>query len=150
MQWERYEVYLRSVGDRLPSGAAAFARAEWHYDPRDRRCPHDAWLDELIMRERSVPDQPQERLLDISVRLLGGYHDGHLLLTYREVRSYRLDQPPFTWETGKIRRAHWDWLIDEVRLDESGSVVHEVRWSDSGVWAITCRDLEVDWIPSSQ
>ena len=48
---ERYYEYLESVKEKMPWEAYSFAAADWHYDHNDPRCPHDAWVETLVVAE---------------------------------------------------------------------------------------------------
>lgn len=37
------------------------------------------------------------------------------------------------------------WQYDEIRLSESGHVVHEVEWSSGSRWLIECADVTYEW-----
>jgi hypothetical protein len=131
-----YPAYLAEVADRLPPGARAYAGAPWHYDFHDHRCPHDAWLESLTFHESPADDRP--RRVDLVLRLLGAYHDGHLELRYTDVTHYTATMP-----LGP--RGHGDLMIDEVLLADDGQISHNIAFED-GTWQITCRDLTVTWI----
>ena len=144
--WTRHEAHLRSIRDRLPESARAFAEAPWHYDPNDHRCPHDTWTERLLVAERAWGDRRQRRRIDIEVRLLGAWHDGHLTLRYRNVVAYRLDQP--NRPADRLYRrwvGHGDWLVDDVGLSAEGFVTHEVLVAWGGRWYIECEDLADSW-----
>jgi len=53
-QWVAYERYLASQKERLTTSAYEFATADWHYNPQDHRCPHDSWVESLIVTEHSA------------------------------------------------------------------------------------------------
>ncbi len=135
--WERYQRYLASISDKLPAAAHAFAAAEWHYDFGDPRSPHDAWVERVEVIEHSTGERMQKRWIDVRIRLLGASHDGHIELTYRNVRRYRL---------GAMGGKHGDWLYDEVRLSEQGLVLHEIEVGDT-TWEIESEDVVYDWQP---
>ena len=46
-EFETYVNYLESIKDKIPPSVYEFATAEWHFNTRDARCPHDAWLEEI-------------------------------------------------------------------------------------------------------
>lgn len=138
-----YQQYLQANKDRFPPSAFAFAIAPWHYDISDSRCPHDSWVEELIISEPARGERSENRWLEISVRLLGAYHNGHLELRYVDVKSYHLDVPA---ETVRPFIGHGDWLLDEVRLSESSLVLHEIRF-ERGHWQIECTDIKASWHP---
>ena len=77
-QWRAYEQRLAKIAKRLPDSAREYALAEWRNNPQDHRCPHDSWLEHVIVREPSSGERAQHRKLEIEVRLLGVYHDGYI------------------------------------------------------------------------
>jgi hypothetical protein len=140
-----YHAYLESVRDKLPVSAYDFAAAEWHYDYSDHRCPHDSWLESFQIHEPSTGDRHQEREIGIVIRLLGAYQDAHLELSYSKVRSYSLSGKTPVRPGG----GHGDWLSDEIRLSEQGTVLHEIVFGSGSRWLIECADVEVRWVPHS-
>ncbi len=135
-----YTEYLQSVKERLPLSAFEFAAAAWHYDHNDHRCPHDSWVESLTINEPARGARLQDRSLRISTRLLGAFHDGHLLLDYVEVHMYSFENP-------KTRAGHGDWLVDEIRLSETGLVLHEVLFGNDCRWLIEAKDILCEWRP---
>ena len=164
--WTRYDEYLASIKDHLPPSAYAFAVAPWHYHTADHRSPHDAWVESLALHERArvidrgpinvaheeVPaEDPPARKVDIHLRLLGAYHDGHIEFVYTNVNSYSLSKPPLG--PGSFGSGGWkyfnhsDWLIDEVRLSDRGLVIHEIVFASDSRWLIECEDFTYEWRP---
>lgn len=143
-----YRVYLNSVRTKLPARVFEFATADWHYNFEDHRCPHDSWVESLSIMERSSGARAERRWIDIEVKLLGAYHDGHIYLAYEGVQSYSLTTPS-DFVMPPLGVGHGDWLIDEVRLADSGLVVHEVAFSRGSRWSIECKDLLYHWKPIS-
>src|SRR5262245_29350461 len=139
--WSKYCSYIESVREQLPDSAYEFATAPYHYDASDHRSPHDGWLESLIVREPATGDRKQNRSLEIDVRLMAAYHDGHIELSYSDVRRYSLQSG------GQNELGHGDWLYDEIRLSEQGFVLHEVEWARGGVWLIECGNVAYQWRP---
>ena len=137
-----YRAYLLSVKDRLPNSAFEFANASWHYDYADHRCPHDSWLESLSIGEPASGDRLQHRSTEMTVRLLGAFHDGHISILYAGVQTYSLEQP-------KTMVGHGDWLVDEIRLSDNGLVLHEVLFNSHARWLIEARDVSCTWHPGS-
>jgi hypothetical protein len=108
--------------------------------------PHDAWVENLAVHEPAAGEHGEQRGLEIHVRCLGAYHDGHLELRYTGVRAYELTTPRSNPRPGTI--GHGDWLRDEVRLTDSGTVLHEVRFERGSRWLVECDDLAVTWHPA--
>lgn len=146
--WQAYQNRLQKIKKRMSPSVQEYALADWHYNPSDHRCPHDAWLEHLIIRELASGERSEIRTLQIEIRLLGAYHDGYIELLYKDVESYCLDQPHRRgqWET--TEKGHKDWKVDEVDLSKNGYILHEIEWQDGGHWFIECRDFEFKWIPT--
>jgi hypothetical protein len=141
---ESYPAYLETIRDRLPAQARSFAEAEWHYDFKDFKCPHDSWVEKVTITEPADGETKSDRGLQIKVTLLGAYHDGLIELCYVGVYSYEMRGRQDA--TGpRLRRPHGDWLIDEIRLSETGQVIHEIRF-ERATWLIVCEDLSYKWI----
>ena len=145
--FERYYEYLESVKERMPREAYSFAAADWHYDHDDPRCPHDAWVETLVVAEVASGTRAEIRDLEIRVRLLGAWHDGHIDLTYTKVQSYLFDTPRNLEYPMRSSKGHEDWIFDEMRLSDLGNVVHEVQFSGGSSWLIECEDLIYRWMP---
>lgn len=146
--FDAYYSYLESVREKLPPAAYEFAAARWHYDPEDHRSPHDSWVESLLITEPSSGERQEVRRIEIQLRLLGAYHDGHLELVYRDAQRYSFDTR-LTPGSGRPTQGHGDWLIDEIRLSERGYVLHEISFSTGARWLIECRDVEYQWNPLS-
>lgn len=147
-----YQEELRRQEQRMPRRAYEFATAEWHYDHNDPRCPHDAWVDSLVVCEPASGEQRAVRALEIRVELLGAYHDGRIRLTYSDVRQYSLFQPHQDVRGPALSRGHGDWLVDEVSVSSHSRpehllVVHEVVFANGGTWTIESTDIAYEWLP---
>jgi hypothetical protein len=137
--WARYRSYLESIRGQIPPEAYDFATAPWHYDPADHRSLHDAWVEEVTLREDLASEGEASRRLSLGIRLLGPYHDGHTYLSYAYVSGYQLVLPRDSSSVGALSRpsgGHNDWLIDELRLSSSGTLLHEVVFSSGARWLI--------------
>lgn len=145
-RFDAYRDYLLSIRERLPSSAYEFATAEWHYDPQASQCPHDAWVNKLIIVEPASGDRQENRSIEILVELLGPYHDGHIHLTYKNVRSYSLETPP-EFKLPPLNVGHGDWLTDEIRLSDRDLVLHEIEFSRGSRWLIEAEDIVYEWKP---
>jgi len=145
MSNEGYLAYFESVKDKLPPNARAFAGADWHYNFKDPKCPHDSWVESVVISEPADGETKDDRGLEIAVRLLGAYHDGTIELRYRGVYQYEMvGSSDESWP--RIHRPHGDWLIDEIRLSEKDRVIHEIRFTQA-TWMIECEDVIYTWIP---
>src|SRR5580765_5783068 len=99
-----------------------FVSASWYTDPHDHRCPHDAWLESLEVSEPAKGTRNENRRTAIAIKLFGAYHDGHIVLRYRNVRKYSLD-------SSSCHQGLGDWLKDEFSISETGFVLHRIDWA---------------------
>lgn len=139
--FKHYYTYLESIRAKLPPSAYAFATAEWHYSHDHSQSLHDARLVSLSIVERvEVPPSPGDAnpsgMFDIQVRLLGPHYDLFIDIRYKNVTSYRLERVSAHTVDG-----HSDWLIDEIRLSEQGTVLHEVVFWGGARWLIECENI---------
>lgn len=122
-----------------------FASADWYLDPSDHRCPHDAWLETLEISEPAEGERKEKRQTAITVRLLGAYHDGHIVFRYVGVRKYSV-------ASGSCEHGLGDWLRDELSLSSEGLMVHRIVWAGFGPeeesqWSIEADGVSYEWIP---
>ncbi|MBX7172137.1 MAG: hypothetical protein K1X72_14325 [Pyrinomonadaceae bacterium] len=142
-KWKEYFSYLDSIKEKLPNSANNFATADWHYNFNDSRCPHDAWIDDVIIHENAEGDRKQFRSIEIKIVLLGAYHNGKLEIIYKNVKGYSISKIADNGD------CHGDWMRDEIRLSENGLVLHEIDWLLEPNWTIECEDIEFHWKPFS-
>lgn len=144
--FEEYRDYVTAHASQFPPGALALASSDWYFDPRDHRCPHDAWLEDLVISEPSTGARNEQRVTEIRVKLLGAYQDGFIELRYLGVVGYCLSSP-------SALRGIGDWRYDEFRLHSNGHLVHEIEWAgfpdeDGSRWLIEASDVEFTWNPN--
>jgi hypothetical protein len=140
--FRRYRAYLEAERARFPVGALALATSEWYFNPEDHRCPHDAWLQHLVVQETGRGERHQHRAIGLSIQLLGSYHDLVLTLTYGRVYRYTLETHQ------DIRDGHSDWRYDEFRVNGDGHLLHEIEWCgihESARWLIEADDVALEW-----
>jgi hypothetical protein len=145
-RFDEYQRYLQSVKAMMPSSTFAFASAEWHYDFKDPRSPHDSWVESVEINEPASGARQERRGVEINVRLLGAFHNGHILLKYVGVRAYTMQHAS---PSAAASKGHGDWLIDEITLSPKATVVHAVRFSDGARWHIECDDIHYEWRPNN-
>lgn len=143
--YRQYQDYLRQHEREFPPSAFALATAEWYQNPSDHRCPHDGWLENLVLSE--TVDIAKKRATAIRARLLAAYEDGYIEFFYPQVFAYKLDGPSCAGGLG-------DWLYDEFRLSPNGNVIHEIEWGGllngkPARWIIEASDVQFHWISQS-
>lgn len=142
-KWKEYYAYLETIKDQIPKSAYEFAKAKWHYNFNDSRCPHDSWIDDVIIHENAEGDRKQFRTIEIKIVLLGAWHNGNIEITYKNVKGYSISK------SADLGKSHNDWMRDEIRLSEKGLVLHEIEWLVEPNWIIECEDIEFQWKPFS-
>lgn len=141
--FRRYAEYLEINRSRFPVSAYNLA-AGLLLDASDPSCPHDGWLEWARFEEPSSGDRQENRTLSLRVRLLGAYHDRYIELFYPLVYAYSMS-------TAHSSHGHGDWRYSEIRLNDSGNVVHEIEWAGppgrDARWLIEASDVQLTSIP---
>jgi hypothetical protein len=121
-----------------------FVTSEWYPDPSDHRCPHDAWLETMEIRELAEGERGEIRTTTIAIRLLGAYHDGHIVFRYSGVTRYSL-------ASDDSRRGMGDWLEDRFSISADGNLRHDITWcfgpSTKSAWFVEAEGVSYEWIP---
>lgn len=141
----RYQAYVEATGAAFPRGGFKLATSDWYFNPLDHRCPHDAWLESIVISEPARGERSELRGTSIRMRLLGAYHDGHIEFYYAQVFRYAICSP-------SSARGLGDWRCDEFRATPDSHLIHEIEWaglphSESSRWTIEAADVEFQWIP---
>jgi hypothetical protein len=132
--FDEYFEYIQSIRTRLPEHVYEFASNFDHYNLSSRLSLHDAWLSSIEVREPGKGERRENRNTEISLCLLGPHHDRRITLEYREVQAYTL-------LSQTVQAGHGDLLIHEVRISDSGFLVHEIQFVRGNV-VIECKDFE--------
>lgn len=142
-KYRQYREYLESIRAKVSPSVHEFATGSWR-DGADHRALHDSWVEWVRLRELSTGERQETRWLEIEVRLLGPYHDGHTLIVYQQVESYALEMPRHRRKPPPPE-AHGDWVYDEITLADNGLVRHEIEFGWGSKWIIECKDLTFSW-----
>jgi hypothetical protein len=109
-----------------------FATQPWYRDYSDPRCPHDAWLESLMVREVATGERSEVRRTEISIRLLDAYHEGSITFLYSEVSRYE-------WSARNQNQGHGDFLSDDFE-EADGYIIHRIHWERSDL-TIVARSI---------
>jgi hypothetical protein len=142
LAFKRYRAYLEQAYKGFPVSAYELATSEWYFDFTNHKCPHDAWLKEVVISESPMNTDHKRRKVSLKIQLLGAYHDGVIEFFYPMVYSYQL----FAYDS---RPGHCDWQYDEFRVSDSGSLIHEIEWAgrkNIGRWLIEANDVHYNWL----
>ncbi len=132
-QFDKYFQYLKSIQGQLPENVFSFAANVEHYDLSSHSSLHDAWLENIDIREIGQGERHEQRQTEIKLCLLGAFHDRHIYLTYKDVQKYCLSA------AGALT-GHGDLLVHEVQLSDSGSLIHELQFEKGNI-QIECKDI---------
>ena len=137
---QAYASYLEAQRHLFPSEAFEFATAPWHHNYLDPRALHDSWVVSVSIYQTSPSSTGSGGTSNADIELLGAYHDGHLQLRYEGIHRYSIDRQDVTLGPTEIYR-------DEVRLTDSGRVLHEIEFLAKSNWTIECDNLIATWVP---
>lgn len=143
--FDAYDQYLKALGSRLPSSVREFALASWYKDAQSHQCPYDAWVESVQLVESAAGPSKDRRSLNIEIRLLGAYHDGHIAYKYDDVQNYALVFPVINERLAKA--AHDGWRLDEIRVSPANNVIHEIAFKSGARWLIECKSITYSWLP---
>jgi hypothetical protein len=142
--FRRYAEYLEQNRSRFPAAAYGLASSGLLLNASDPSCPHDGWLEWATFEEPSEGGRHEIRSLSFRIRLLGAHHDRYIELLYPEVFSYTMSKP-------HSAAGHFDWRYSEIRLNDSGNVVHEIEWAGppgyEARWLIEASDVQLRTFP---
>jgi len=139
--FSRYNAYIESIKSSLPGHVYAFASDPSYFSLDSHSSLHDAWLEELTVREFASGERKQIRQLEIKLCLLGPYHDRRIHLNYSGVTQYSFLTPPRYDEPRFKHTAHGDLLAHEIRLGHNGLLLHELQFERGSSLLIECRDI---------
>ncbi|HMQ11030.1 MAG TPA: hypothetical protein PKC21_08305 [Oligoflexia bacterium] len=137
LAYEKYMGYIESQQDLFSKNILKLIQSDWYYNPNEPKCPHDAWLENLFISEKSYGDRNEKSATSISITLLNAYHNATITFEYENVISYNLS---FL----KNKHARQDWLYDEFRVSENKKILHEIEWSGFktlSTWTIEAEDI---------
>jgi len=136
--YDRYFEYLESVRDILPSHIYTFASDSMNYDLSSKSSLHDSWLECLTVKEYELATDKQLRNIDISLLLLGPYHDTNTLLSYSSVKEYSIN-----YKAGgtKYTENHGDILVHEIRVESDLTFCHEIKFDRNTILEVVCEDI---------
>ncbi len=123
----KYLEYLSGASGSFPSKAMEFASSSWHFDFTDHRCPHDAWVESISVKEENKGGYG--RISRVEMVLLCAYHDYRLHLEYNNVSHY-------SFSGINLESGHGDWVIDEILALRVKGLRHEISFSEGSVLLI--------------
>lgn len=138
--FDLYRAYLETNRDSFPINVFEFAHDIERHTLSSPHSLHDSWLTSITVKENRKKHRPFEPKPSIELILLGQMHDRDIVLTYSGVASFFMtgNKNPYNWADTFLG----DVSCHEVRLSETGLLVHEIEFvSDSRV-LITCEAFE--------
>jgi hypothetical protein len=119
-------------------------RQPWYQDANDPRCPHDAWIEGVLIQEIANKRGDQVRSISVEIRLFNAFHNGTITYSYGNVRSYSLSLLTVSSEGN---RAHGDWLNDTFHCMREGLSQHQITFSSGAVVTILFETLsyKAEW-----
>jgi len=134
----RYFQYVETNRARFPSSAYELAAARWRHDFNDHRALRDSWVESVkVCNESLLGGEDGNNFLELVT--LGAYHDGRIRIRYKGIQSVSFGISDALGGPEIYR--------DEIRLSESGLVLHEIEFLGRENWLIECEDMEQHWEP---
>ena len=133
--FDGYFDYVESIKHRLSEHLYAFASVASRYDLASKGSLHDAWLQSLRVEIDYGRENAAAQPSQITVILLGPFHDRLHTLKYTDVRWANLDLQLL----GDDRKR--DVLCHELRW-EDGLLQHEFEFDGGGVLEFHCLNIE--------
>lgn len=130
---DAYLKYLHRNRHKFPPALFEYLSADWHYDFRDHRCPHDSLV--VAYSVLFNPSIENRGIESVSISLINAYQDWGIEFIYRDVKS--LDISPEL--SG--------WSHDEVVLCPNG-MRHEIAFDEGTAWIIEAASIEVEVRPT--
>lgn len=132
----RYFQYVEDNRERFPPNTYELAAARWRHDFGDHRAMHDSWVESIKFCDDSLLGE-KDRNNFLELVALGAYHDGRIKIRYKRIHSVSFGVSDVMGGPEIYR--------DEIRLSESGLVVHEIEFLGRANWLIECEDMEQSW-----
>ena len=126
-----YQRHLELISSKLPKPTRDLVLAQWYQNFNHHDCPHDSWLMNLNLNVSG-----EEHVLNLTLNLLGAYHDRILAFTYHNVVFCGFEIQK------QGRQSTGDWLRDEFDVIENGFVSHEILWQFGEPWKIISKSVE--------
>jgi hypothetical protein len=98
-------------------------------------------LEALEINEPAQGERMERRTTTILIRLLGAYHDGHIVFRYSGVKKYMVG-------SSSCESGHHDWMDDQISVSAKGLLTHHIRWlAEESSWMIEAAAISYEWNP---
>jgi hypothetical protein len=131
-----YFAYLEMVKAQMPVALYVFAASIKNYDLASPTSLHDAWLEQLIIRD------PGGERVEVVSSYIGPLHDWKIHLIYRSVLGYSFIAPQGAFPGPPVQSGHGDLLMHEVRVIGLGAFEHELVFSKGAAFTIQFENFE--------
>ena len=133
--FDNYFAYIASIKERLDERLFAFASDPSRYDLNSKGSLHDAWIQSMQIEADHGYNGKHVDRSDISLTLLGPFHDRLHVLQYFDVKWSSINL-----QFGGQNR-HKDLLLHELRW-ENGLLQHQFEFDGGGVLEFHCLNIE--------
>ena len=140
IDFDRYSAYLQTIRHKIPAHVYAFASDSRHFDLTSSSSLHDAWLESLTVAEPATGERGEIRSVEITLQLLGPFHDCRIHLRYTGLRHYCFTMPGSIQPEGRTIN-HGDLVTHEIRLAAENHLIHELVFETGATLLIVCDDI---------
>jgi hypothetical protein len=141
IDFTRYSAYIATIRGKIPEHVHCFASDARYFDLSSHSSLHDSWLESLSVREVASGERKEIRRMEVSISLLGPFHDRRIHLHYSGVTLYTFSAPPHYGEQRFDHTAHGDLFTHEIRLGHDGLLIHELLFESDATFLIECSDI---------
>jgi len=137
----RYLEALATYRAKLPEGVAQFAGDQERFMLSHPKSLHDARLERATITE-TPGNEESPSSVGVELIFVGQDGDRRIRLNYRSVARYEIrgTRERLDWHES----FHGDIYTHEVRVGDSGGVVHEILFESDSTIEIECVDFRVD------
>lgn len=141
IDFTRYFAYITTIRGKIPEHVFCFASDSRYFDLSSQSSLHDSWLESLTIREVAHGERKEIRRMEVSICLLGPFHDRRIHLHYRGVTHYTFRASSHDGDERLDQTAHGDLITHEIRLGYDGLMVHELLFENGATFLIEFSDF---------
>lgn len=133
VSWDKYFRYLEQQKEKFPADLYEYAINWDNYSLDSKDSLHDSWLESIEFNHTNK----SMKVDNISLRMLGAYHDRYHELRYIEVQSFNMEL------RGSDEPGYRDLLAHEFRVTNQ-CFTHEICFSNLGFISVQFKKLTVN------
>lgn len=134
--YDRYFKYIEDIKHLLPDHIYAIASDKDRYDISNKKSLHDSWVKSIEICYINLLCNNNKPQIDITLDLLGAYHDRSFKIVYKNVHEYLIER-----KTPLLRANMDDLLMHEIRIGENGYFEHFILFDNDMTFFVACDNF---------